>query len=137
MPMVQQFRRNFEELLANMPKPFGGIWDCRDLTPWDPDIGAAWKDFAGLLDRAGRGRTAAIVSKATLKMQSDRYVREFGLERTDRILLCCHEDWDSCPCLQIAEAWVVDGIEPEDERAEPSEQAADGRLQPERGRDGV
>jgi hypothetical protein len=107
--------RRVEGLVAQMAAPFSVVLDCRGFSPTSPETESAWLSTTDVLDKAGRERTAGIVSKATTKRQLDRYIIERDKGRTHRIILCCHEHWDSCACLETAELWASDGIEPEEE----------------------
>jgi hypothetical protein len=104
------------QALVTAQREFGLILDLRGLAPLAPDARRILARGLQLYQQRGMHRSAVIVLGNSVKNEFTRLARESGIYHWERYLSSEERpDW-----LALAEAWVRQGVDPDDEANQPS-----------------
>ncbi|MEW5734527.1 MAG: hypothetical protein AB1921_06715 [Thermodesulfobacteriota bacterium] len=99
--------------LGHVPKRFGVIVDLRGLELLGKKARELMISGQRLYRKMGMTRSAVIVNSTLTEMQFSRIASESDISQTERTI----DEWQEPNFWKIAEDWVIQGIEPQENPA--------------------
>jgi hypothetical protein len=108
-PEMEQWAKESETALMNMPANWGNLVDMRELKPLPTDAENAMKKGQVLYKQCGMKRSAVILNNAVTTMQFTKIAKETGIYEFERYFNAADDvNWE-----KEAVDWIMNEVDPD------------------------